>query len=52
MVKRNVPEAASWLLGFMLGLDLMFSGLSWLMLSLAVHKLLLEHDRHILGSAL
>lgn len=36
VVLRHFPEAALWLIGLMLGLDLIFSGVNWLMLSLAI----------------
>ena len=38
IVLRHFPEAALWLIGLMLGLDLIFSGVNWLMLSLAIRN--------------
>lgn len=47
VVLRHFSEAALWLIGLMLGLDLIFSGVSWLMLSLAVRALVqLEQAPH------
>ncbi|WP_197169183.1 HdeD family acid-resistance protein [Novipirellula galeiformis] len=45
VVIRHFPEASLWLIGLMLGLDLIFSGIHWLMLSLTIRSLPAEHDR-------
>lgn len=44
IVLRHFPEAGLWLIGLMLGLDLIFSGVNWLMLSLAIRSLPSDHD--------
>lgn len=45
VVLRHFPEAAPWLIGLMLGLDLIFGGLNWLLLSLTIRSLPPEHDK-------
>jgi uncharacterized membrane protein HdeD (DUF308 family) len=39
MVWRQWPEAALWVIGLFVGIDLIFIGLSWVMLALAVRSL-------------
>jgi len=39
IIFRHYPEAALWLIGTLVGVDLLFQGWSWIALSLAIHKL-------------
>jgi uncharacterized membrane protein HdeD (DUF308 family) len=38
MIWREMPEAALWVIGTFVGIDLIFNGMSWLMLALAVRR--------------
>jgi uncharacterized membrane protein HdeD (DUF308 family) len=42
MIWRGLPDAAYWVIGTFIGIDLLFSGLSWVMLGLAARNLLLQ----------
>lgn len=37
---REVPEAALWVIGTFVGIDLVFNGLSWVMVAVAVRRVL------------
>jgi uncharacterized membrane protein HdeD (DUF308 family) len=39
VIYRNCPESALWLIGILLGVELLLNGWSWIMLSLAVRKI-------------
>ena len=39
MIWRDLPEAALWVIGTFLGIELVFNGVTWLMLGLAVRNL-------------
>lgn len=39
MIWRNLPEAALWVIGTFVGIDLLFIGWSWVMLGLAVRSI-------------
>jgi uncharacterized membrane protein HdeD (DUF308 family) len=39
VIYRNFPESALWLIGILLGVELLLNGWSWIMLSLAVRKI-------------
>jgi len=39
MIWRELPEAALWVIGTFVGIELVFNGVSWLMLGLAVRNL-------------
>jgi len=39
MIWRQLPEAAFWVIGLFLGIDLIFNGWSWIMLGLAVRSI-------------
>lgn len=39
MIWRELPEAALWVIGTFVGIELVFNGMTWLMLGLAVRKL-------------
>jgi uncharacterized membrane protein HdeD (DUF308 family) len=39
MIWRNLPEAALWVIGTFVGIDLIFNGWSWVMLALAARSL-------------
>ncbi|HJZ58125.1 MAG TPA: HdeD family acid-resistance protein [Gemmataceae bacterium] len=39
MIWQNLPEAALWVIGLFVGIDLIFNGWSWVMLGLAVRHL-------------
>jgi uncharacterized membrane protein HdeD (DUF308 family) len=36
LIYRHFPESASWVIGLVVGLELLFNGISWIMLSLAI----------------
>jgi uncharacterized membrane protein HdeD (DUF308 family) len=38
MIWRNMPEAALWVIGTFVGIDLVFNGISWVMLGLAARS--------------
>jgi uncharacterized membrane protein HdeD (DUF308 family) len=38
MIWRNMPEAAFWVIGTFLGIELVFNGVSWVMLGLAARS--------------
>ena len=39
MIWRDLPESALWVIGTFVGIELVFNGVSWLMLGLAVRNL-------------
>jgi uncharacterized membrane protein HdeD (DUF308 family) len=39
MIWRDLPEAALWVIGTFVGIELVFNGMTWLMLGLAARKL-------------
>jgi len=39
LIWRELPEAALWVIGTFVGIELVFNGVSWLMLGFAVHNL-------------
>ena len=39
IIWRNLPEAAEWVIGLFIGIDLIFIGWSWVMLAFAVRSL-------------
>lgn len=39
VIYRHFPEAALWILGILVGVELIFNGISWIMLSLAIRKI-------------
>jgi uncharacterized membrane protein HdeD (DUF308 family) len=39
LIWRDFPEAAFWVIGTFVGIDLLFNGFSWVMLGLALHSL-------------
>ena len=39
LIWQSFPEAAFWVIGTFVGIDLLFAGLSWVMLALAVKRL-------------
>jgi uncharacterized membrane protein HdeD (DUF308 family) len=39
LIWRELPEAALWVIGTFVGIDLVFNGVTWVMLGLAVRKL-------------
>ena len=39
MIWRELPEAALWVIGTFVGIELVFNGMTWLMLGLAVRRL-------------
>ena len=39
IIFRHFPEAGLWLVGTLIGIDLMFNGVSWIMLSLSIRSL-------------
>jgi uncharacterized membrane protein HdeD (DUF308 family) len=42
MIWRDLPEAALWVIGTFVGIDLLFNGWSWVMLGLAARNILTE----------
>jgi uncharacterized membrane protein HdeD (DUF308 family) len=38
LIWRQLPEAALWVIGTFIGIDLMFVGWSWLMLGMALRR--------------
>jgi uncharacterized membrane protein HdeD (DUF308 family) len=38
MIWRNMPEAAFWVIGTFIGIDLVFNGVSWIMLGLSARS--------------
>lgn len=43
LIWDELPEAAYWVIGTFVGIDLLFNGLSWVMLGLAVHSIPAGH---------
>src|SRR5262245_41151367 len=39
MIWRNLPEAALWVIGTFVGIELVFNGLTWVMLGLAARRI-------------
>jgi uncharacterized membrane protein HdeD (DUF308 family) len=39
IIYRHAPEDAVWVLGILVGIELLFNGLNWIMLSLAIKKI-------------
>ncbi len=39
IIYRHVPESAIWVLGLLVGLEMLFHGWTWIMLSLAIKKI-------------
>ena len=39
IIYRHVPESAIWVLGLLVGLEMIFHGWTWIMLSLAIKKI-------------
>ena len=39
VIYRNLPEAALWVVGLLVGLELLFNGWTWIMMSLALRKI-------------
>jgi uncharacterized membrane protein HdeD (DUF308 family) len=39
VIYRHFPESALWVIGLLVGVELLFNGWSWIMLSLAVRKI-------------
>jgi uncharacterized membrane protein HdeD (DUF308 family) len=39
VIYRHFPEAALWVVGLLVGLELIFNGWTWIMLSLAIRRL-------------
>jgi len=39
VIYRHFPEAALWLIGVLVGLDMVFQGWSWIMLSVAIRRI-------------
>ena len=39
VIYRHFPESALWVIGLIVGIELLFNGLSWIMLSIAVRKI-------------
>lgn len=39
VIYRHFPESALWVIGLLVGIELLFNGWSWIMLSLAVRKI-------------
>jgi uncharacterized membrane protein HdeD (DUF308 family) len=45
MIWRDLPEAALWVIGTFVGIDLLFSGFSWVMLGIAMGNLPRDESR-------
>jgi uncharacterized membrane protein HdeD (DUF308 family) len=45
LIWRNLPEAALWVIGMFVGIDLVFMGWSWVMLGLAVRSIPTREQR-------
>jgi uncharacterized membrane protein HdeD (DUF308 family) len=39
MIFRHLPESALWVIGLIIGLEMLFHGLNWIMLALAIRRL-------------
>jgi uncharacterized membrane protein HdeD (DUF308 family) len=39
VIYRHLPEDALWVVGLLVGLEMLFNGWTWIMLSLAVRKI-------------
>jgi len=39
IIYKNLPESAVWVIGLLVGIEMLFNGLNWIMLALAVRKL-------------
>jgi uncharacterized membrane protein HdeD (DUF308 family) len=42
IIYRHFPESALWVIGLLVGIELIFNGWTWIMLSLAVRKIPIE----------
>jgi len=50
MIWRDLPEAALWVIGTFVGIELVFNGVSWLMLGMAVRGLLRPQPAETAGA--
>lgn len=46
VIYRSLPESALWVIGLLVGIELIFNGWTWVMLSLALRKIH-EHKTHV-----
>jgi uncharacterized membrane protein HdeD (DUF308 family) len=47
LIWRELPEAALWVIGTFVGIDLVFNGMTWLMLGFAVRNLPVPVEAHM-----
>ncbi len=39
IIYRNFPESGIWVIGLLVGLEMLFHGWTWIMLSLAIRRI-------------